>query len=76
MSGHKTGAWVVEVRRTNPLDRETDGWLWVSTCADGGTALAIVDALHNLMHTGVIRSHLLQVRTHRAGETGGGRDDS
>ena len=76
MGSHKTGAWVVEVRRTNSLDRETDDWLWVSTCADGRTALAIADALHNLMHTGVIKSHLLQVRTHPAGETGGGRDDS
>lgn len=76
MGSRKTGAWVVEVRRTNPLDRETDDWLWVSTCADGRTALAVTDALHNLMHSGVIGSHLLQVRARLAGETGGGRDGS
>lgn len=71
------GPWVVEVRRANPLDRRADEWLWVSTCADGKTALAVVDALHNLMQSGVIKSHhLLQVRTRAASEPepGGGRD--
>lgn len=68
------GPWVVEVRRANPLDRRTGEWLWVSTCADGKTALAVVDALHNLMQSGVVKSHLLQVRTRAASETGGGRD--
>lgn len=76
MARRTFGPWVVEVRRANPLDRRTDEWLWVSTCADGKTALAVMDALHNLMQSGVVKSHLLQVRTRVTSklETGGRRD--
>ena len=67
MTSVKTGSWVVEVRKASPLDRESDDWLWLSTCPD---------ADHNLMQSGVIASHLLQVRTRIAQvpDGGGGRD--
>ena len=76
MGDVKIGSWVVEVRRTNPFDRKSDEWLWVSTCPDARTALAVTDALHNLILSGVIPSHLLQVRTRVAQgpDRGGGRD--
>lgn len=76
MTSVKTGSWVVEVRKASPLDRESDDWLWLSTCPDADTALAVTDALHNLMQSGVIASHLLQVCTRIAQvpDGGGGRD--
>lgn len=66
MGGGKIEPWVVEVRRADPADRLTDDWIWVSTCPDSRTALAVVDALRNLMHTNLVKSHLLEVRTRTA----------
>lgn len=64
MDDGKTGVWVVEVRRTNPLERIGDGWSRIAECSNGETAIEVADALHNLMQTGLIRNRLLQVRTH------------
>lgn len=55
--------WVVEVRKTNPLERMGDGWSRIAECADSKAAIEVADALHNLMQTGLVGSHLLQVRT-------------
>lgn len=55
--------WVVEVRKTNPLERTGDGWSRIAECADSKAAIEVADALHNLMQTGLVGSHLLQVRT-------------
>lgn len=75
MAGRSTGAWIVEVRKGTPAPASAP-WVRVTECADGDTAIAVADALHNLAQSGVIGIHLLQVRTRVlwAGSTGGGCD--
>lgn len=68
MAQSRNEPWLVEVRRTNPLNRETDDWVRVAECEDSLTAIAVADAFHNLMQTGLVKSHLLQVRTRASSE--------
>ena len=63
METEQTGRWVVEVRKTNPLERMGNGWSCIAECSDSKRAIDVADAIHNLMQTGIIKSHLLQVRT-------------
>lgn len=63
MESEQDERWVVEVRRTNPLERVGDGWSRIAECADSKASIEVADALHNLMQTGLVGSHLLQVRT-------------
>lgn len=63
MDSNQSDVWVVEVRRANPLERVGDGWSRIAECADSKAAIEVADAIHNLMQTGIVKSHLLQVRT-------------
>ena len=63
MGSGQNECWVVEVRKTNPLEREDDEWSRIAECSNNNAAIEVADALCNLMQTGLVRSHLLQVRT-------------
>lgn len=57
------GSWVVEVRKDDADDGEQGDWLRISECADGQTAIAIADALHNFMGCGIVGDDVrVQVR--------------
>ena len=62
MDADKTGPWVVEVRNKAPTGQALGDWVRLCSC-DGNTALAIADALHNLMLTGLVGESRFQVRT-------------
>lgn len=62
MDADKTGPWVVEVRNKAPTGQALGEWIRLCSC-DGSTALAIADALHNLMLTGLTGESRFQVRT-------------
>lgn len=60
-------AWLVEVESTGRLPGRTAEWQDIVTCADSGTALAVADALRNLMATGLVGCDRFQIRVRMAG---------
>ena len=51
--------WVVEVSGSG----DDDGWVRVAETSESSTAIAIADAIHSLMQTGIVGRTLFQVRT-------------
>lgn len=60
-------AWLVEVESTGCLPNKVAEWQDIATCADSGTALAVADALRNLMATGLVGCDRFQIRVRMAG---------
>lgn len=60
-------AWLVEVEPVGRLPNKVAEWQDIATCADSGTALAIADALRNLMATGLVGCDRFQIRVRMAG---------
>lgn len=59
----KNDKWVVEVSDTDDKYGGVRLWVRVAECGDSMTAIAIADAMHSLMQTGLLGHKLFQVRT-------------
>lgn len=55
--------WVVEVQCSAPVEGGGCEWVQIAECGDSATAIAIGDALHNLMQTGIVGRCPFQIRT-------------
>lgn len=61
--------WVVEVRQAHAGGHRPGRWCCISNCGDGGTAIAVADAVHNFMSTGLIGGDF-HIRTRLVEERG------
>ena len=75
MGDNEVVTWVVEVCSADAQSLQ-DEWVLIAECVDGKTAIAVTDALHNLVLSDVVVGCQLQVRARIAPNpcTGGGRD--
>lgn len=64
----KDDKWVVEVSDTDDKYGGVRLWVRVAECGDNTTAIAIADAMHSLMQTGLLGHKLFQVRTRIASD--------
>lgn len=55
--------WVVEVQPSAPMEDGGREWVQIAECGDSATAIAVGDALYNLMHTGIVGRCPFQIRT-------------
>ena len=62
----KKGAWVVEVREAVTESGDNGDWIPIAECDDSTTAIAIGDALHTFMQTGLTGNRSFQTQTRMA----------
>lgn len=67
--GDEEETWVVEVRPAHTDGHRPGRWYCISNCDDGGTAIAVADAVHNFMGTGLIGGDF-HIRTRLVGGKG------
>lgn len=58
--------WVVEVRASSTETDDGNEWIRIAECDNSTAAIAIGDALHNLMQTGLVRYRTFQIQTRMA----------